>query len=55
MQSLRLASVNLMTSLYVTLNCHNMADVCNRSDCIFKNPHSEMKGMQEKIHHWCEG
>ena len=25
-----------------------MADVCNRSDCIIKNPRSEMKGMQEK-------
>ena len=27
---------------------HNMADVCNRSDCIIKNPLSEMEGMQEK-------
>ena len=25
-----------------------MADVCNRSDCIIRNPRLEMKGMQEK-------
>ena len=25
-----------------------MVDVCNQSDCIIKNPHLEMKGMQEK-------
>ena len=25
-----------------------IVDVCNRSDCIIKIPHSEMKGMQEK-------
>ena len=26
----------------------NMVDVSNQSDCIIKNPHSEMKSMQEK-------
>ena len=25
-----------------------MADVCNQSECIIKNPYSEMKGLQEK-------
>ena len=27
---------------------HNMADICNRNDCIIKNQRSEMKGLQEK-------
>ena len=50
--SLRLTSLNVIMSLNVTVMsqyCHPyMADVSNRSDCIIKNPVSEMKGMQEK-------
>ena len=49
MLSLRLTSVNHMTSLNFTLYYHNTADVCNRSDCIIKILHSsEMKGVQGK-------
>ena len=35
---------NDVTARYVI----TMADVSNKSDCIIKNPHSEMKGLQEK-------
>ena len=48
MPFLSLILVNLMTSLNITLYYHNMADVCNRSECIINNPHLVLKGMQEK-------
>ena len=43
----RLTSENLLTSLKVMQYYHNMAHLCNRSDCITKNSGSKMKGMQE--------
>ena len=48
MPSLRLMSLNVM----MLLNAKVMSSqygVSNESDCIIKNPRSEMKGMQEKI------
>ena len=47
MPSLKLASLNIMTSRKVKVLSSNMADVCNESECIIKTPLSEMKGMQE--------
>ena len=43
MPSLRLMSLNVMILLNVTVSHHNVADDSNQSDCIIKNPHSEMQ------------
>ena len=53
MPLLRLISVKVITSLNVTV-LSSQYDECLQSDCIIKNPCSEMKG-KKRIHHGCEG